>query len=156
MKLLYSVVVLLLFHICSAQNHDDFLEPHNTERAQVGLLPLRWNKTLEAYAEKYINTRKGDCGLVHSGGPYGENLFWGSSNDFTNKAAVSGWIDEKRFYNYATNECNVGQQCGHYTQVVWRKSTDVGCARLLCDADQGVLIICSYDPPGNYIGESPY
>ena len=53
-------------------------------------------------------------------------------------------------YNHATNTCSApsGQSCGHYTQVVWRASTAIGCARVVCSNNAGVFIICNYYPPG--------
>ncbi|KAH9310484.1 hypothetical protein KI387_025519, partial [Taxus chinensis] len=138
-------------------NHDDFLHPHNAARAEVGEKPMQWNKKLHSYAENYANQRRGDCNLQHSNGPYGENIFWGSdASSFSNTDAVNAWVDEKKYYNYNSNSCDAGQMCGHYTQVVWKNSVNVGCARVVCDNSKGVFIICSYDPPGNYIGEKPY
>lgn len=48
-----------------------------------------------------------------------------------------------------------GKMCGHYTQIVWRDSVRLGCASVNC-LNGGMYAICSYDPPGNYIGESPF
>ncbi|KAF5731874.1 pathogenesis-related protein 1-like [Tripterygium wilfordii] len=66
---------------------------------------------------------------------------------------VNLWVAEKANYDYESNSCN--GVCGHYTQVVWRKSVRLGCARVGCD-NGGTFVICSYDPPGNYNGELPY
>uniref|UniRef100_A0A0D3FY33 SCP domain-containing protein n=1 Tax=Oryza barthii TaxID=65489 RepID=A0A0D3FY33_9ORYZ len=56
------------------------------------------------------------------------------------------------------NSCSApeGSSCLHYTQVVWRDSTAIGCARVVCDGDLGVFITCNYSPPGNFVGQSPY
>ncbi|CAH1441532.1 unnamed protein product [Lactuca virosa] len=47
------------------------------------------------------------------------------------------------------------KMCGHYTQVVWRNSVRLGCARVQCNNDAW-FVTCNYDPPGNYVGEKPY
>jgi pathogenesis-related protein 1 len=69
--------------------------------------------------------------------------------------AVKLWVDEKPYYDYNSNSCVNGEMCGHYTQVVWRKSLRIGCAKVKCD-NGGTFITCNYDPPGNYVGERPY
>ncbi|GJR48205.1 ribonuclease H-like domain-containing protein [Tanacetum coccineum] len=87
------------------------------------------NATIAAYAQNYANQRLAYCNLVHSGGPYDENLTEGRGT-FTGTAAVNLWVAEKTYYNYTTSTCATGKVCGHYTQVVWRKSTELGCARV--------------------------
>ncbi|CAN0908935.1 Basic form of pathogenesis-related protein 1 [Linum grandiflorum] len=44
---------------------------------------MMWDPNLAAYAEYYANSRTGDCNIVNSGGPYGENLAKGSSSSFS-------------------------------------------------------------------------
>ncbi|KAL9417616.1 hypothetical protein AB3S75_040575 [Citrus x aurantiifolia] len=150
------LVALATTQLSSAQNsQQDYLRAHNEARASVRVGPMRWDNKVAAYAKNYANQRKGDCRLVHSGGPYGENLAW-SSGDLTGTAAVKLWVDERPKYNYNSNTC-VGGECRHYTQVVWRNSVRLGCARERCN-NNGTLnfVICNYDPRGNVFGQRPY
>ncbi|KAI3807846.1 hypothetical protein L1987_23782 [Smallanthus sonchifolius] len=149
-------LTLAMFHTSHAQNSpQDYLAAHNAARAQVGVGNMEWDPTLAAYAQSYANQRTGDCNLVHSGGPYGENIAWQGGGEFTGTSAVNLWVNEKSSYDHSTNTCASGSQCGHYTQVVWRNSVQLGCARVRC-ANGGWFVICSYNPPGNYVGQSPY
>lgn len=151
-----AVITTLTHHTACAQNsRNDFLIAHNLARAAVGVPPLSWNRTIATFAREFADRRKADCRLVHSGRPYGENVCWGSGTDFTGADAVWSWVEEKQFYDHHTNACAAGEECGSYTQVVWRNSVHLGCARVLCDGS-GVFVVCNYDPPGNYIGERPY
>ncbi|KAM7474783.1 hypothetical protein LguiB_022026 [Lonicera macranthoides] len=157
---LLSFITLALVLPLYAQNApQDYLNAHNTCRGQVScipaLAPMVWNTTLETYAQNYANQRIGDCSLTHSGGPYGENLAKGSSGTFTGISAVNLWVAEKPNYDYASNTCATGKVCGHYTQVVWRSSISIGCARVQC-TNTWWYVICSYAPPGNYVGQKPY
>ncbi|KAI7757719.1 hypothetical protein M8C21_033799 [Ambrosia artemisiifolia] len=153
---LICFLTLAIFHKTHAQNSkQDYLDAHNSARAEVGVENLVWNATLVAYAEGYASQRVGDCNLVHSGGPYGENLAEGSG-EFTGTDAVNLWVDEKASYDHTTNTCASGSVCGHYTQVVWRNTVQVGCARVQCVNNGWWFVICSYYPPGNYNNESPY
>ena len=82
----------------------------------------------------------------------GENIYGGASSA---KAAVDLWMTEKPNYNLAANTCN--GVCGHYTQIVWRKTLKVGCAISHCPALRfSDSIICDYGPGGNFNGERPY
>ncbi|KAF3341916.1 pathogenesis-related protein PRB1-3-like protein [Carex littledalei] len=151
------VMALAITNTCLAQNSpQDYVNAHNKARSAVGVGPVTWDTTVQEYAQGYANKRKGDCQLIHSGGKYGENLFWGNGKDYSGVDAVNAWVDEKQYYNYNTNTCASGKVCGHYTQVVWRSSTKIGCARVVCDKNAGIFIICNYSPPGNYVGERPY
>ncbi|KAF8404818.1 hypothetical protein HHK36_009708 [Tetracentron sinense] len=145
---------LALVHVSQAQNSpQDYVNTHNTARSQVGVGSITWDNNVAAYAQNYANQRIGDCALKHSGGRYGENIAVGSG-DFTGIAAVNLWVSEKNNYNYNSNSC-VGGECLHYTQVVWRNSVRVGCARVRCN-NGWFFITCNYDPPGNYVGQRPY
>jgi len=46
--------------------------------------------------------------------------------------------------------------CGHYTQVVWRSTTTVGCAMAVCKDSQEQIWVCQYQKPGNWVGQKPY
>ncbi|PWA58058.1 pathogenesis-related protein [Artemisia annua] len=128
----------------------------NQARAARRVPPLVWDPKLARYAAMYAKQRQQDCLLRHSNGPYGENIFWGSGNGWRPAQAAAAWVGERRWYAYGSNSCNGGQECGHYTQIVWKTTCRVGCAKVTCAKGRGVFMICNYDPPGNYIGEKPY
>ncbi|KAL6909887.1 hypothetical protein ACP4OV_001546 [Aristida adscensionis] len=141
----------------SAQNTpQDFVNLHNQERAADKVGPVAWDAKVAKYAADYAAKLAGDCRMQHSGGPYGENLYQSGSKQASAADAVRKWVAEKAHYSYATNSRDPGQMCGHYTQVVWRKSARIGCARVVCGANRGVIIFCSYDPPGNFNNERPF
>ena len=145
---------------CAAQNSpQDFVDLHNAARSAVGVGPVSWDDNVAAFAQSYAAQRAGDCALQHSSGSgYGENIFVGGAGaDWSASDAVGLWVAEKQWYDHGSNSCSAppGQSCGHYTQVVWRDSTTIGCARVVCN-NGGVFITCNYNPPGNFVGQSPY
>ncbi|XP_057502234.1 pathogenesis-related leaf protein 6-like [Actinidia eriantha] len=136
-------------------SRQDFLAAHNDARAPLGLSPLTWNHTVSAYAPNYANIRRVDCKLEHSQErPYGENIAMGFGK-FTAVDAVKLWVDEKPYYDYKSNSCVGGEQCLHYTQVVWQNTEEIGCTRVQC-RNEWWFVTCNYYPPGNYIGQRPY
>ena len=43
---------------------------------------------------------------------------------------------------------------GHYTQLMWRDTGEVGCALARGSAED--VLVCRYSDAGNYIGERPF
>ncbi|XP_010691522.2 pathogenesis-related protein PR-1 type [Beta vulgaris subsp. vulgaris] len=158
--LCFFFATLALAQMCHAQNSpQDYVNAHNDARAAVGVGNIQWDDQVAAFAQQYADQRKGDCVLQHSGGGgrYGENLAGGSGPGLvlTATTAVQMWVAEKADYDYNSNTCASGKVCGHYTQVVWRDSVRLGCARVQCD-NGGIFVTCNYDPPGNFVGQKPY
>ncbi|XP_030443261.2 pathogenesis-related protein PR-1-like [Syzygium oleosum] len=157
-------LLLLLVSTCHAlpkrppglSQAGQFLAPQNAARAAIQMPPLAWDLRLASYADWWAGQRQRDCALMHSNGPYGENIFWGSGTGWNPGQAVAAWVSERRWYDYRSNGCARGQMCGHYTQIVWRSTRRVGCAVEVCLNGGGTFMVCEYDPPGNYIGERPY
>jgi len=150
-------------------NVKSILGAHNAVRKSVGVPDLRWSNNLATYAQEWANHLKSTkgCGLQHrpQTSKYGENLFNASAIKWsdgsveqqktTPKQVVDSWASEKANYKHASNSCQSGKVCGHYTQVVWKRSTEVGCAKAVC-ANKSQVWVCNYNPPGNFSGQSPF
>ncbi|XP_028794393.1 pathogenesis-related protein 1-like [Neltuma alba] len=154
-KLPFSLFFFLFAITAYAQNSpQDYVEAHNAARSQVGVPNIRWDNTVAAFAQNYAKELKGDCQVIHSGSQmYGENIAW-SSGDMSDTDAVKLWVAEKANYDSGSGSC-VGGNCRHYTQVVWKDSTRLGCAKVRC-YNGGTFISCNYYPPGNIVGQKPY
>jgi len=135
---------------------------HNAERSELGLPPLAWSDTLAAQSAVWANRLAELRVFGHS--PHemrpgqGENLWMGTAGAFSLDDMVGAWSDEKRMYRYGrlpvvttSSEWHV---VGHYTQMIWRDTTEVGCA--LVRANGADYLVCRYSPPGNVYGEWPY
>lgn len=136
---------------------NEFLHAHNWVRSEYKLPALKWDENLASFARKYLMERYNDCKLVHSNANYGENMFWGKKLHWTPSDAVYYWYKEKTWYSFKTLKCEPPpKMCEHFTQIVWRDSTHVGCALQHCKNNgTGMLIACEYNPAGNYVNENP-
>ncbi|XP_060063778.1 uncharacterized protein LOC132544223 [Ylistrum balloti] len=149
-----------------------YLDAHNKYRKMEGVPSMKYDKAIEQNAAKHASK----CLWKHSsqterqqtpGYSYlGENLFlqWGSGSVASADYVVGQWYDEKKDYDRASLSCTPGKVCGHYTQVVWAKSTAVGCAVQTCATmvvngrqySNAIFVVCQYGPGGNIRGQSPF
>jgi pathogenesis-related protein 1 len=142
---------------------------HNAVRATASpvpsppLAPLCWNASVASVAQSWANA----CSWRHNPNlsNLGENIaaFSGNRSASAARDAVDLWADEASDYHYSSNSCS--GVCGHYTQIVWRSTTEVGCGLRVCttgspfDARFGAtwtMVVCDYRPPGNFGGQRPY
>ncbi|KAF5096239.1 hypothetical protein D0Z00_002849 [Geotrichum galactomycetum] len=124
----------------------DAVSNHNRLRALHGVPDVTWNRDLAKFAQDYLASAQ--CNFAHSGGPYGENLAIGYPNT---AASIQAWYDEIKDYDFSKNEFS--SNTGHFTQVVWRDSTEIGCAEVDCGSGWGgPYLVCEYYARGNVIG----
>jgi hypothetical protein len=136
------------------------LQEHNNFRAELQLPALTWSDALAVDAQAWAMklARKGDGEHDMSvRGKEGENLWWGTAGAFSYGQMVDFWGAEKENFVYGTYpDCvkKKGAVVGHYTQMVWKTTTQVGCA--LVSNKSNDFLVCRYGPPGNMIGAKPY
>lgn len=129
------------------------LNSTNFFRREHNATAVVWNATIAAFADSYL-ANDTDCTFAHSGGPYGENIAVGFQSVH---GAVDAWGLERSLYNY--NDPGFSEATGHFTQLVWKASTTVGCGRKLCGGkaagskSTGWFLVCEYWPRGNVIGQ---
>jgi len=150
-----AFIVLLLITCASAESPiaQDMLTAHNAIRARLKIAPLTWSDKIADQAQQWADKLLTEKQLTHRpNSPYGENLFEISGAPGSAGQVLNEWNSEARDYDYSSNKCS--KVCGHYTQVVWAASKQVGCA-VARDSKREVWV-CNYDPPGNYVGQRPY
>ena len=132
----------------------EILAAHNKYRAEVGVPPLRWSDSLAATAQQWAGHLASTGTFEHNSG--GQNLALATTGVSVTQL-VDIWGGEKQFFMYGVfpNVANPpGSLVGHYTQVVWRDTTEVGCG--LATGSGNDTLVCNYNPPGNFLGAKVY
>ena len=139
------------------------LAGQNAARARLGLPALAWNDALAADARTYAEQMARSGRFEHSpqprgNPPQGENLWTGTRGAYSYREMVGHWVAEARYYrpapvpqSSATGEFG---DVGHYTQIVWRNTRELGCAEAGNSRDD--YIVCRYLPAGNVYGDVAY
>ena len=140
----------------SARDMQAITAYHDKVRADVGVGPMKWSAALAAYAQEWADHLAATtCRMAHrTQHKYGENLFQGTAGFYTAADAAKAWETEKKDYGGGVLTESNWHPAGHYTQMVWRGTTALGCGEAICD--KTLIVACNYDPPGNYIGRRPY
>lgn len=134
----------------------EILAAHNRYRAEVGVPPLQWSAILATSAQQWANQLAASGILQHSGA--GENLAQGSNGAFSVTSLVDMWGSEKQYFIYGifpeVSNSGSWSDVGHYTQMVWKNTTEVGCG--LASGNGSDVLVCHYNPAGNVIGQSVF
>ena len=170
LHLLIFVLPFVQFLVQGQTSYDQVkaFNVHNKARSEVGVLPLVWSKKLEEEALKYAKHIAKTNNYEHSNTSDGENLamFYKYEQNNVNKTyiysdtplyeASVGWYNEINDYSYSKIKRNQkGPKVGHYTQMVWKSTKEVGIASAI-SKDGRVYVVARYYPAGNYLGKYPY
>lgn len=139
------------------------LDGHRAARGAVGLPPLSWDTGLAASALAYAQEMARTGRFQHAEQPQGpmrqgENLWTGTRGAYRYDEMMGHWLAERsNFVNLPVPQSSrTGQfgDVGHYTQIVWARSTAVGCAMASNKRDD--FLVCRYSPTGNVFGERAF
>jgi uncharacterized protein YkwD len=160
-----ATFLILILSLAPAQAASDFagqvLAAHNTERASLGIPPMVWSAALAKDAAVWATALAASGQFQHSPPDQrvgeGENLWKGTAGGYTPDQMAGMWAAEKKDYSYGVFTGGIGKDghpIGHYTQMIWRNTTQVGCA--LATGGGNDVLVCRYSPAGNYLGQMPY
>jgi hypothetical protein len=155
----------------SSEDTVNIVNFHNQLRASEGasnMQILRYNADIAALAQTWTD----GCIYEHGNPPFsaanggfsglGQNMYY-TTGTFNPVTGIQLWYNEKSDFTLSTRDCNPGAQCGHYTQVVWAATTDVGCGVTFCPtlykngapkATDANFFVCNYGPQGNVYSSS--
>jgi len=169
MKWCALVILAMCCRIATAQTvaAPDFvtriLTLHNAERARYGEQPLIWNPKLAEDAQIWANDLARTRRFEHApekpnSALEGENLWMGTAHAFTPEEMVDAWLAERKdfingMFPHVSRTGN-WHDVGHYTQIIWANTHQVGCAMATNAHDD--FLVCRYLEPGNWDDERTY
>ncbi|XP_071948293.1 uncharacterized protein [Antedon mediterranea] len=134
----------------------DALETHNEYRVKHGVPKLKASDELNKHSQKWAEHLAKTGKFEHSDQrKYGENIamhYSSESTEYSGKEASDHWYSELR--NYDFKKPAFSQGTGHFSQMVWKNSTQFGIGKAITK-DKRVVVVASYEPAGNYIGQFP-
>jgi uncharacterized protein YkwD len=161
-RIFVAAVLVVLALGLSARGYADpgttaeLLAAHNSYRASLGLPPLRWSNRLAASAQRWADHLAAIGSLEHSGS--GQNLAMAASGTESLGQLVDLWGSERAYFvdGYFPAISTTGNwvNVGHYSQMIWRMTTEVGCGFARNNGYD--VLVCNYNPPGNVMGERAF
>jgi pathogenesis-related protein 1 len=130
---------------CGLADAQEVLDIHNEIRSRWGAAPLLWSRVLTESAQSVADR----CAFEPSGSKYGENMVLSSGTTCAKAAGI--WTGGEDLYSrLSENSPDFYPDTGAFTQMVWKSTLQVGCAKSSCP--DGDLIVCHYHTPGNVVG----
>ena len=139
-------------------DQQDWLDAHNAARAEFGVAPLRWSHDLSHEARVWAERLAREEVLRHASyderNGRGENLWMGTAGIFSAEQMIGFFVGEQRYFRPGqfpqVSSTGNWADVGHYTQIVWAETREVGCAN--AQGPRFDVLVCRYWPSGNVIG----
>ncbi|KEO91418.1 hypothetical protein EH31_01770 [Erythrobacter longus] len=136
-----------------------WLTAHNDARQEFGTAPLQWSDKLTREAEQWARQLARENTMRHSRpedrGRTGESLWMGTSGYFHPAQMIGFFVEEQRYFQAGrfpdVSRTGNWADVGHYTQIVWADTREVGCAK--ASNGRNDVLVCRYYPGGNVLGE---
>ena len=140
--------------LCSVSaSSNDVLNLVNTLRLQNNVPNVTYNNSLSEGASLWAKHMVSVNTLVHSNSnnTYGENLGFATNVLNAWSLIINDWYAENSLYSYISP--GFSSSTGHFTQLVWKHSTQIGFAQEVDETSNLVYFVMWFYPKGNIKGE---
>ena len=128
------------------------LAEHNSLRKSHQVNSLTRDSDIEKIAQQYAeqcveleSTSSSDN--TYNGEALGENIYRGNYLTIYGDEISSIWYSEISNYNFS--KPGFYSNAGHFTQIVWKSTTKIGCGAACNDTATFCVVVCNYYPKGN-------
>ena len=139
-----------------------FVQYHNKVRSEAGVkVKVTWNKDIAKFAQAWADKLARENVIQHRprkgqwAQKYGENIFYGFDKFHSTATATKSWASEKKDYNGEPISRENFLKVGHYTQMIWKTTTQIGAGVAVDPKTKKLYVVCNYNPPGNRPGQTP-
>jgi len=131
------------------------MNQHNLKRPLHSAGPLTWSEECAEHARKWVQHLVEIDTLAHDNeSGMGENCGYFQSSNVSSKSdsewainVSNMWYGEIEKYDF--DKSGYQSQTGHFTQMIWKSTTKMGCA--IAKKGTKVYIVANYYPPGNFM-----
>lgn len=136
------------------------LEQHNLHRNNHSANPIVWDDGLARIAQQIASSCVYAHDLQTGGGGYGQNIGAGAPPDEVNRMITNQMYNNELMlypaYGVEPDMSNF-EAWGHFSQIVWKQTTTVGCFTQYCPGGLGNIqsdmvskyfTVCNYKPGG--------
>ena len=127
------------------RKHNEMRIKHNVQKLKSN---EKLNKLAKIYAEKIINNKENIEPLLYNEDVLGENIFI-SKTGLSSQEIFEAWYNEHKNYDFNKNKFQKGT--GHFTQIVWKETKEVGFGKI--EFGDLLCLVALYYPAGNKFGE---
>ena len=127
------------------RKHNEIRIKHNSQKL---VLNGKLNILAKNYAEKIINNKENIEPLLYNKYVLGENIFI-SKTGLSSQEIFEAWYNEHKNYDFNKNKFQKGT--GHFTQLVWKETKEVGFGKI--EIGDLLCLVALYYPAGNKFGE---
>jgi len=167
-----------------ADGQEKMLKLHNEKRAKIAngeetgalislptgsnMRQLTWNEDLAKVAQQWADQcifehDQMDQRAISDDLTVGQNIYIDFSPKLDESTvpienAIEGWYNEVKDYNGPVDAYVFTHATGHFTQLVWAETSEVGCGYTIWKEDDkwSRMIVCNYADAGNWEGEPMY
>ena len=168
-----TILTFILVALVSCQNlrnlatfnfesfYTELVTKHNVLRAKHNAPALTKLADIAKLAQTTVDGCVKAGNLVHTTNEYknqwvGQNLFVSGGGVPTADMILNSWYtSEEKNYDYSKGASKNGNTIGHFTQVVWKSSKQIGCAYATgtwSGYRNSYFVCCNYFPGGNMLG----
>ncbi|KAJ7370391.1 hypothetical protein OS493_032568 [Desmophyllum pertusum] len=129
---------------------DQCMKWHNEYRKKHQVDSVKWSDTLAKGAQDWADYLAQNNKFEHAkNAGAGENIYWSSSAKAKEPCTEATQLFYGEVKDYDFSKPGFSGKTGHFTQVVWKSTKEIGAAKAI-RKDGSLIVVIRYSPAGNF------